>query len=370
MSPNKPQVVPPVGNRQINIPSGPVLIGLIVLILAFWLVRGGPAYRIEPDEEGIVLRFGKYNRSTQPGFHFKAPWPIETVEKPQVTLTRRIEFGFRTEGTGDNLVYRSFMDDHAYLIKEAQMLTGDENVVNCSMAIQYKISDARMYLFNYATAEDVEKALQDIGEAALRQAVGDHPIDDVLTTGKDVVQDEVEQKVQELAKLYEMGIRVTALQLQDVQPPEEVKKAFTDVASAREERAQIINEAKAYQSREIPLAEGKAEALKLEASAYKEARIAQAEGAVSRFQAIELQYREAPELTRTQLYLDAMEQLLPLLKITVVDDEAGLVNFKSLGGGGASPLEPATARPAPVVRPAQVRDSAGQRNIDGGTRRE
>jgi membrane protease subunit HflK len=367
MAQKKPQVVPTVGGRQINVPSGPVLIGLIVVILAFWLVRGGPAYTVAPDAEGIVLRFGKYNRSTQPGFHFKAPWPIETVEKPQVTLTRRIEFGFRTEGTGDNLIYRSFMDGHAYLIKEAQMLTGDENVVNCSMAIQYKISDARKYLFNYASAKEVENTLRDIGEAALRQAVGDHPIDDVLTTGKDIVQDEVEQKVQELADLYEMGIRVTALQLQDVQPPEEVKKAFTDVASAREERAQIINEAKAYQSREIPLAEGQAEALKLEASAYKEARIAQAEGAVSRFQAIESQYRNAPELTRTQLYLDAMENLLPLLKITVVDEEAGLVNFKSLGGGGADPI----IRPMPVRgRADPVRDTTSRESTRGGTRRE
>ncbi|GJM27162.1 MAG: HflK protein [Phycisphaerae bacterium] len=349
MALKKPQVVPPIGNRQFNIPTGPVLMGLIVLIFAFWLVRGGPAYMVDADEEGIVLRFGKYVRSTQPGFHFKAPWPIETVEKPQVTITRRIEFGFRTEGSGDSPTYISFMDDYSYLIKEAQMLTGDENIVNCSMAIQYKISDARAYLFNYEKPEAVQETLRDIGESALRQAVGNHPIDDVLTTGKDQVQIEVREKVQDMADLYEMGISITALNLQDVQPPEEVKKAFTDVASAREERAQYINEAKAYQSREVPLAEGQAEALKLEAQAYKEARIAQANGAVSRFQAIATQYRLAPELTRTQLYLDAMEQLLPLLKLTVIDENAGIVNLKSLSGGTTIPGEPAR-RAAPVVR--------------------
>ncbi len=249
------------------------------------------------------------------------------------------------------------------------MLTGDENVVNCSMAIQYKISDARAYLFNYASASDVEETLRDIGEAALRQAVGDHPIDDVLTTGKEEVQIEVRDKVQELADLYQMGIRVTSLNLQDVQPPEEVKKAFTDVASAREERAQIINEAKAYQSRTVPIAEGRAEALKLEASAYKEARIAQAKGAVSRFEAIALQYANAPELTRTQLYLDAMENLLPLLKITVIDEGAGIVNFKALGGG-AGPFEPPRASRAPVVSPEPERESTGSRSVRGGTRRE
>ncbi len=349
MPPKKPQVVPAVGGRQVNIPAGPVLTGIIVLILAFWLVRGGPAYMVGPDEEGIVLRFGKYVRSTQPGFHLKAPWPIETVEKPQVTITRRIEFGFRTDGAGDSPTYRSFMDDYGHLIKEAQMLTGDENIVNCSMAIQYKISDAREYLFNYKDALAVEDTLRDIGEAALRQAVGDHPIDDVLTTGKDAVQIEVRDKVQELADLYEMGISVTALNLQDVQPPDEVKKAFTDVASAREERAQYINEAKAYQSREVPLAEGAAEALKLEASAYKEARIAQADGAVSRFKAIATQYSDAPELTRTQLYLDTMEQLLPLLKVTVIDESTGVVNLKSLTGGDGLPFEAPGDRPKPAI---------------------
>lgn len=356
MAQKKPQMVPSAGSRQFSVPSGPILIGLIVLILAIWLVRGGPAYRVEPDEEGVVLRFGKYVRSTQPGLHFKAPWPIETVERPNVTVARRIEFGFRSEGAGDSPKYISFMDDFEHLIKEAQMLTGDENVVNCSMAIQYKVSDARDFLFNYKDEKAVEDTLRDIGEASLRQAVGDHPIDDVLTTGKDEVQIEVREKVQELADLYEMGISITALQLQDVQPPEQVKKAFTDVASAREERAQTINEAKAYQSRQLPLAEGQAEALKLEAEAYKEARIAQANGAVSRFKAIATQYADAPELTRTQLYLDAMEALLPSLRITVIDEKAGLVNLKALSGGGGLPLEPRQQpRPVPELENEPIR---------------
>lgn len=352
MAQRKPQVVPSAGGRQFNIPSGPVITGIIVVILAVWLVRGGPAYMVGPDEEGIVLRFGKYVRSTQPGLHFKMPWPIETVETPNVTVARRIEFGFRSAGSGESPTYRSFMDNYDHLVKEAQMLTGDENVVNCSMAIQYKVSDARDFLFNYADDIAVEDALRDIGEAALRQAVGDHPIDDVLTTGKDEVQIEVWEKVQELADLYEMGIRVTALNLQDVQPPEEVKKAFTDVASAREERAKYINEAKAYQSREVPLAEGKAEAVKLEAEAYKEARIAQANGAVSRFQAIADQYEDAPELTRTQLYLDAMEDLLPQLRVTVIDEKAGIVNLKALSGDGPPMPVQAPMRAQPQSRPS------------------
>jgi len=361
MATRKPQVVPSAGNRQFNVPTGPILIGLIVVLLALWLVRGGPVYTVEPDEEGIVLRFGRFARSAQPGLHFKLPWPIETVEKPNVTVARRIEFGFRTEGSGDSPTYRSFMDDFDYLVAEAQMLTGDENVVNCSMAIQYRVSDARKYLFNYADEFAVEDALRDIGEAALRQAVGDHPIDDVLTTGKDEVQIEVRDKVQELADRYEMGVRISALQLQDVQPPEEVKKAFTDVASAREERAKYINEAKAYQSRQLPLAEGQAEALKLEAEAYKEARIAEANGAVSRFTAIATQYEDAPALTRTQLYLDAMEKLLPGLKVTVIDEKAGIVNLKSLGDSAPAPLtRPANAAPetrSPSDRPSENRPS-------------
>jgi membrane protease subunit HflK len=176
--------------------------------------------------------------------------------------------------------------------------------------------------------------LQAVAEAALRQAVGDHPINDVLTTGKVQISSEIKQKMQDLADLTGAGVTIQDVYLQDVQPPAQVASAFKDVASAREEREKIINEAHAYQSERIPRAEGEAERVKQDAEGYKEARIAEAQGAVARFQSIAKQYRLAPEITRARLYLETMSKLLPKMQITVVDDAAGIVNLKTMGRNG------------------------------------
>ena len=348
MARHKPEVVgtgptPPV---QFNLRVA-LLVGAVAILL-IWFVKGGPAYTVAPDEEGIVQTFGRYTKSTEPGFHFKLPWPIQTVTKPTVAEVKRMEFGFRSFGEGESATYRSFMDD-ASLLKEAQMLTGDENVVDCSMAIQYRITDARKYLFNYDD-NGVEQTLQDLGEAALRQAVGDHPIDDVLTTGKFEVQTEIKDKLQEIVEQYKMGITITELRLQDVQPPREVAGAFKDVATAREEREQFINEARAYQRERVPIAQGEAERVRQEAEGYKQARIAEAEGAVARFLAIAEQHKASPEITEARLYLEAMQKLLPKMKVTIVDEEAGIVNLKNLGGDGQKAPAKPPAEEAPPPR--------------------
>ena len=179
--------------------------------------------------------------------------------------------------------------------------------------------------------------------------MGDHPIDDVLTTGKLAVQNEVFNKMQELADRYKMGVTITNVQLQDVQPPNEVAAAFRDVATAREERDKIVNEAKAYQSGQIPTAEGKAEKTRQEAQGYKESRIAEAQGEVARFQAIATQYTASPEVTRTRLYLEAMSQLLPKVRVTVIDKEAGAVNLKNIESA---------AMPSPPPPPHESNDTS------------
>lgn len=360
MATRKPEVVGPGGDFHLNINPRAVIIAVIVLLLALWFVRGGPAYTVGADEEGVLLRFGKYNRSTQPGFHFKLPWPIESVETPKITEVKRIEIGFRAIGDGQATKYVSFMDNDLYL-REAQMLTGDENVVDCSMVIQYQIrsADVRDYLFNFDSSIDIEETLHDIGEAALRQAVGDHPIDDVLTTGKLEVQQEIEEKAQELADLYRMGIKIIALKLQDVQPPREVADAFKEVATAREEREQIINEALAYRREEVPKAEGEGEAQRQDALGYKEARIAEAEGAVARFQAMAKEYKLAPEVTQARMYLEMINKLLPNVKLTIIDENAGIVNLKSLTGGaapGPQPVQRKAGAAAAGPQPAQRRE--------------
>lgn len=350
--PRDPEVIN-IGGTQYKLPQlnlGPrlIIIAILVLIVLLWFVRGGPSYTVSAGEEGIVLTFGKYTRTTPPGFHLKLPWPIQTVEKADIGEVKRIELGFRSpEQTG--WAYESFADNPE-LLSEAQMLTGDENVVDCSMAVQYKIRNSREYLFNFEPG-DVEHMLKAIAEAALRQAVGDHPITDVLTTGKDVIQNEIKSRMQELADVTGSGVSIQSVYLQDVQPPREVADAFRDVASAREERERIINEAKAYQSGMLPKAQGEAERLKLDAQGYKEARVAEAQGAVARFQAIAEQYELAPEITRARMYLEAMSELLPRTKLTIVDESVGVVNLRSLGGQSA---------PLPIAEPQQYVDPSQQ----------
>lgn len=326
-----------------------VVVPLLLVVLILWFVMGGPSYTVAPGEEGLVLTFGKYTRTTEPGFHLKLPWPIQTVEKADIGEVKRLELGFRSITSGAENTYVTFNMDQS-LLKEAQMLTGDENVVDCSMAVQYRIKNSKEYLFNFERG-DVANMLQAVAEAALRQAVGDHPINDVLTTGKVQIMNEIRQKMQDLADLTGAGVTIQEVYLQDVQPPSQVADAFKDVASAREEREKIINEARGYQSERIPRAEGEAERIKQEAQGYKEARVAEAQGAVARFQAIAKQYRLAPEVTRARLYLEAMSKLLPKMKVTVVDKDAGIVNLKTLGGSALIPTAPNSDENAGGINP-------------------
>jgi membrane protease subunit HflK len=314
---------------------------VLILIFLIWLWRGGPAYTVTAGEEGVVLTFGKYTKSTQPGMHFKLPWPIQTVEKVDVSSVMRIEIGFETKEGYDSNEYRTFTNDPT-LLSEAQMLTGDENVVDCSMSIQYRVTNSQAYLFNYRP-EVFKGMLKSLGEAALRQAVGDHPINDVLTTGKVQIMAEIKVKMQELADLTGAGISIQDVYLQDVQPPREVADSFRDVASAREEREKLINEARAYQSEQLPKAEGQAQQKRLESMGFKEARVAEATGEVARFKAIAKQYSAAPEITRSKLYLETMAELLPRMRITVMDKNSSIVNLKSFTEQFYVPQQPADA---------------------------
>jgi len=330
--PRKPEIIDIGGGglnmNNFNPPYKLIVVGVLALILILWFALGGPVYTVEPDEVGVVLTFGKYSHSAQAGLHFKMPWPVQTVEKVKVAQVNRLEIGFRSQQIGGRLEYKDFTDDKG-LLAEAQMLTGDENVVNVSLAVQYRINNEVDYLFNFDRGE-VDKALRDLAEACLRQAVGDHPIDAVLTEGKSIIRTEIQQKMQELADKYGMGVQITEVQLQDVKPPDPVKDAFQGVASAREEREQLINEARAYQSEQLPKAEGQVQKIRLEAEAYKESQVAEATGDVARFKAIVKQFEAAPDVTRDRLYLEAMDEILPKVHVTVIDKDTNLLNLKSL----------------------------------------
>lgn len=332
MAPKQTEVVKIGDLLPIKIDPKIIVIAAILIILGTWLGLGGPVYTVGADEEGVVLTFGRYTKTTQPGLHLKLPWPIQTVEKPNITKMNPIEFGFRTSAQSGRAMDFSTSE---LMLHEAQMLTGDENIVNCSMVIQYRIQDSYKFLFNYRSTTEAEEALKDIGEAALRQAVGDRPIDYALTTGKAEIALEIKRKIEELIDLYGLGVAIPVVQLLDVKPPREVESSFREVATAKEEREQIINVAEGYRLAGIPKAEGEAQRVMLDALGYKEARVAEAKGDVARFVALAKEYKAAPEVTRARMHLEAMAELLPRMKLTIIDEKVGIINLKTLGGAAA-----------------------------------
>lgn len=297
---------------------------LLVLALVIWLFAGGPYYIVQPDEEGVVKTFGRYTKSAGPGIHLKFPWPIQTVMSPKVTEVKRIEVGMRTYADGTVLDFRNSNE----MLQEAQMLTGDENIVNCDMIIQYKIKDARQYLFNVRNPEDT---LRHIGEACIRLSVGDHSIDDALINKRIEIQAESKDKIQQIVDLYEMGLQIIQVQLQDVYPPQQVERSFKDVATAREDKERMINEARGYFNDQIPKARGEAARVTRESEGYAKERIARAEGDVSRFTAIALEYAKAPEVTQERYYQETLQKVLHQAQKVIVDENVGLIGHTDLG---------------------------------------
>ena len=310
-----------VGDQEIEIPDfnfkiTPVLVGLIVL----WLATG--IYIVGPDEVGVVRTFGKFTRVVQSGLNWKFPAPIETVDTPKVTEVKRIEIGFRTLKNGQ---YRT-------VEKESLMLTGDENIVDAEMIVQYKIKDPVAYLFRIVGPE---LTVREAAEASLRTVVGRNKIDETLTTGKFTIQEETKNQLQSILDNYNSGIHVVAVQLQDVSPPKEVIGAFKDVASAKEDKNRMINQAEGYRNDVIPKARGEAEAMIRDAEGFKESRIKRSEGDAVKFTTILKEYRKAKSITEKRLYLETMEKVLPdIEKIIVPDKNSGnMLNLLNLNTG-------------------------------------
>ena len=310
-----------VGDQEVQIPDfnfkiTPVLVGLIVL----WLATG--VYIVGPDEVGVVRTFGKFTRVVQSGLNWKFPAPIETVDTPKITEVKRIEIGFRTLKNGQ---YRT-------VEKESLMLTGDENIVDAEMIVQYKIKDPVSYLFKIVGPE---LTVREAAEASLRTVVGRNKIDETLTTGKFTIQEETKTQLQSILDKYESGIHVVAVQLQDVSPPKEVIGAFKDVASAKEDKNRMINQAEGYRNDVIPKARGEAEAMIRDAEGFKQSRIKRSEGDAAKFTTILKEYRKAKSITEKRLYLETMEKVLPdIEKIIVPDKNSGnMLNLLNLNAG-------------------------------------
>ena len=313
-----------VGDQEVQIPDlNFKIVPILGIVLIFWLLTG--VYMVGPDEVGVVRTFGEYTRVAQSGLNYHFPYPIETVNTPKVTEVKRIEIGFRTLRNGQ---YRT-------IEKESLMLTGDENIVDAEMIVQYKIKDPVEYLFNI-----VEPVLtvREAAEASLRTVVGRNKIDETLTTGKFTIQEETKDQLQSILDNYQSGIHIVAVQLQDVSPPKEVIGAFKDVASAKEDKNRMINQAEGYRNDVIPKARGEAEAMIRDAEGFKQSRIKRSEGDAAKFTTILKEYRKAKSITEKRLYLETMEKVLPdIEKIIVPDKDSGnmlnLLNLTTSKGG-------------------------------------
>ncbi|MDQ7918049.1 FtsH protease activity modulator HflK [Mesonia sp. MT50] len=287
-----------------------ILIGIILLIVLL-----GSFFQIQPEEVGVITRFGKYTKTVDPGLNFKIPF-VETVYKVPVERQQKLEFGFRTTDT--NSLNTNYSKDNAQ--EESQMLTGDLNLADVEWVVQYRIDDAYNFLFK---VKNPETTLRYMSEAAMRIVVGDRTVNEVLTVGRTEVANKVHKIVQDLSNEYSLGVKIDQVVLQDVNPPDAVKAAFNAVNQAQQERATLINEAESEYNKVIPKAKGQALETIQKAEGYAAERINNAQGEVSRFNDLYTEYIKAPEVTRTRIYLETMNKVLPQLGNKIITDETG-----------------------------------------------
>jgi len=295
---------------------GPILLGVLVLLLL-----AGGIYVVGPGEQGVVRTFGKESGRTASGLHYRLPL-VQRVDIVNIEENRRIEVGFRADKP---------------VPTEALMLTGDENIVEAQMIIQYRVTDPSKYLFELRDPED---ALRATAEVALRSMVGRTKIDDVITTGREQVQTETRDWLQKLMDQYKSGLSITEVKLQTVDAPDEVKEAFHDVVRAREEKEKLINQAMGYQADLIPRARGEARQIEREAEAYREERVLKARGDGAKYQSQVSEYEKAPAVTRQRLHLEALERILSRVQKKTIVDEGVKGVLPVLPVGGQNPNLP------------------------------
>jgi modulator of FtsH protease HflK len=307
--------------------GGPVLIvAAVVVVVVLWTSW----FTVQPEETGIVQRFGRVARTAGPGLHFKLPLRVETVRLLPTARVLKEEFGFRTLATEPG--QRSRYDPGGGYKDESLMLTGDLNVIDVQWIIQYRIEDPIRYLFQ---VRDTPKTIRDTTEAVMRRAVGNRLGSDVLTTGRVAVASEAKKEIQEILTAYESGVRLVTVELQDVTPPDPVKPAFNEVNESRQDKERTINMAQEQANREIPKARGVAAQSISEAEGYALERVNRAQGEATRFEAILSEYEGAPQVTRRRLYLEAMTGLLADMKaLYIVDrDQKAMVPWLPLESG-------------------------------------
>lgn len=287
---------------------------LIIIVLLLIILAATSFFQIDPEEVGVITRFGKFNRKVEPGLNFKLPF-VEKVYKVPVERQQKQEFGFRTVKAGIQTEYtKSGTSD------ESLMLTGDLNLADVEWVVQYRIEDPYNYLFK---VRNPVNSLRDIAEAAMRQIVGDRTVNEVLTVGRTEISNKVEELMQKICREYSLGIKIDQVVLQDVNPPDPVKAAFNAVNEAQQEKETLINQAKSEYNKVIPKAKGQAKETVQKAEGYATARVNNAQGEVARFNALYLEYIKAPEVTRRRIYLETMQDVIPRLGNKIITDEKG-----------------------------------------------
>lgn len=288
--------------------------GILLLLLGMfllWMASG--IFIVSPDEQGVVLRFGKYYRTTQPGPNYHLPYPIETVEKPKVTTINRIEVGVDSSRG-------SYRGEQSSIPAESLMLTGDENIVDINAEVQWKIGDAQKFLFNVRNPEQTVKS---VAESALREVVGRSDIGTILSEGRLKLELNTKDLMQETLDHYASGIEIVSVNMLKADPPGAVIDAFRDVQAAKADQESARNEAEAYRNDIIPKARGEAEKMILDAEAYKQEVVARAKGDTARFLSVYEEFRKAKDVTKRRMYLETMEQILEGMDKIIMENKGG-----------------------------------------------
>jgi modulator of FtsH protease HflK len=283
-----------------------LIVLLIVVLLTF-------SYTVGAESEGVVLRFGKFFKTVEPGLHFKLPLGIDAVTVLPIRRQLKLEFGFSTAGYTNPLQVGQDPEE------EKSMVTGDLNAALVEWVVQYRIEDPRQYLFD---VRNPEGTLRDLSEAAMREVIGDRTVDELITIGRQDIEIEALARMQELSKRYQLGIRVDQVQLKNVNPPSQVQASFNEVNKAQQDRENAINVANGEYNKVIPKAKGEADQTIRGAEGYRFKRVNEAEGDVAAFSAVLQQYVKAPEITRTRLYLETMSEILPQTGQKIIFDES------------------------------------------------
>ena len=300
------------GGSRGGMPSlgGKSSIFIVVVLGLLWMASG--FYVVEQGEQGVELQFGQYKQVTEAGLRWHVPYPVEAVEIVNVQQIRTVEVGYRSNTRSNQF---------ATVPQEALMLTKDENIIDIQFAVQYDVKDPRDLLFN--VSEDLDQVVRQATESAVREVVGRNTMDFAITGGRAEIAQDTSLLLQKILDRYQTGINVKAVEMQNAQPPSEVKGAFDDAVKAREDEVKFKNEAEAYANDIIPRARGKAARILQEAEAYRASVVAAAEGEASRFTQVLDEYHKAPGVTRDRLYIDAMEQVLSRSTKLMIDQSGG-----------------------------------------------